>query len=400
MDKSGDSAGDEAGHRGALGGAPAAGGRRQSRAAAFVLALSVAAATIAGCAPTRVSEAIDVLRDINAGTSPSTLKSEAPPPERRSISFAVDGRSHRGDLYVPAEPALAGMVLVPGAARTGRDDPRLVAFANTFARARFEVLVPELERMRQLQVTSDDARILADAALHMADRAPDRPLGMTAISFALGPAVLALFEPAVDEAVGLVVAVGGYYDLGEAITFFTTGSYRSGPGEPWRHRKPNAYGKWVFVLSNASRLEDPRDRAALREMAERKMDDLDADVADLARELSPQGKPVYALITNRDPERVPTLIENLPAAMQTEIRALDLSRLPLGSLETDFILIHGRDDPIIPETQSVAFAETVGDRAHLYLVDSLGHVNPEPPGPVDAVKMIGAVYRVLSFRDG
>lgn len=353
-----------------------------------------------GCSPSRLVDSIDVLGDINAGTAPSALKEKTPPPERRAIVFAHEGRRYDGDLYVPGEPAKAALVLVPGAARTGRDDTRLVAFATTLARARFEVLVPELERMRKLQVTSDDARILADAALFMARTRPGRPLGMAAISFAVGPAVLALLEPDVDAAVDFVVAVGAYYDLQQAITFFTTGSYRADAGEPWRHREPNAYGKWVFVLSNLPRLHDPADRKVLAEMARRKLDDLDADVADLAAELGPQGGAIYALITNDDPARVTALLRDLPAPMQAEIRALDLSRIPLQTLDTQFVLIHGRDDPIIPETQSMAFAEAAGDRAHLYLIHSLSHVDPEPPGPADAVRLISAAYRVLTLRDG
>jgi len=47
-----------------------------------------------------------------------------------------------GDLYLPAGKARAAMVLVPGAAVMGRDEPRLKALARTFARASIAVLVP------------------------------------------------------------------------------------------------------------------------------------------------------------------------------------------------------------------------------------------------------------------
>ena len=130
------------------------------------------------------------------------------------------------DLYQPAEGARAGMILVPGVAPTGKDDRRLVAFANTIARAGFEVLVPDLARMRALQVSAADAPLLASAAQWMAQRDPDRPLGITAISFAGGPAVLALAEPEARGRIDFVLTVGGYYDLPAVITFFTTGAFR------------------------------------------------------------------------------------------------------------------------------------------------------------------------------
>ena len=54
--------------------------------------------------------------------------------------------------------------------------------------------------------------------------------------------------------------IGGYYDVEAVLTFFTTGYFRDGPDGQWRHREPNAYGKWVFVRSNAARLASPEDR--------------------------------------------------------------------------------------------------------------------------------------------
>jgi hypothetical protein len=351
-----------------------------------------------GCSPQRTAETVSILMEI---ADTAGRRGQREHVERTTITFAVEGRRHEGDLYVVRAPPKATMILIPGAAPAGREDPRLVAFANTFARARFEVFVPELERMRELQVSAADARILADAALYMAERDPGRPLGMAALSFALGPSVLALFEPGVESRADFILAVGGYYDLEQVITYFTTGHYRATPAEPWRYREPNAYGKWVFVLSNAQRVDDQQDQEILRRMAERKIENLAADVSDLAQRLGPEGRNIYALITNHDPERVPELLEALPPDIQAEIHALDISRKPVHTLDVEFILIHGRDDAIIPFTQSVALAEAVEpERAHLYLIDGLDHVDPEAPGLVDGFKMIQAVYRLLAIRDG
>ena len=55
------------------------------------------------------------------------------------------------------------MVLVPGAAVLGRDEPRLQALARTFARAGFVVLVPELPEVRRLALSRVDADRVASA---------------------------------------------------------------------------------------------------------------------------------------------------------------------------------------------------------------------------------------------
>jgi pimeloyl-ACP methyl ester carboxylesterase len=362
---------------------------------AALLLVLVAAMPLWGCSPQRTIEAAGILREVAAIPDPGREQ-----PERRIVTFGVEGRQHEGDLYVPREPPKASMIMVPGVAPTGREDPRLIAFADIFARARFEVLVPDVEGMRRARVSTADARVLADAVLFMAERDPERPLGMAALSFALGPSVLALFEPGIERHTDFILAIGGYHDLEQALTYFTTGYYRLNPGEPWRRRELPGWGKWAFVLANADRIESRRDEDLLRRMAERKIANVAADVSDLAHRLGPEGRSVYALMTNGDPERVADLVEALPTAVWAEIRALDLSRRPIEALDVEFILIHGRDDPVIPFTQSVTFAESMGpSRAHLYLIDNLNHVNPEAATLMDTLKMVQAVYRLLSIRD-
>jgi len=367
---------------------------------ALLIMATTAVGALSGCSLGRVTESVRVLADISAGEEPSALKETTAKPMRRSIAFEVDGRQHRADLYLPGDEALAGMVLVPGVAPAGRNDPKLVAFANTLARARFEVLVPDLPRLRALQVSGDDARVLADAAIHLDRRSAGQPLAMTAISFAAGPAVAALFEPDMKDRVSLLITVGGYYDLQAVITFFTTGYYRADARAPWQYRRPNAYGKWVFVLSNAPRLDDPADRLALEAMARRKIGDPEADISDLTKDLGPDGRAVEALLANRNPDQVPDLLAALPPAIAAEVRALDLSHRDIRALDVHFVLVHARDDPVIPETESIAFAAATPGHAELFLLDGLHHVDASGLGLVDKLKLVDAVHTVLAFRDG
>ena len=142
--------------------------------------------------------------------------------------------------------------------------------------------------MRSLQVTARDAGPIADSARFLDERGGGRPLGMAAVSFAVGPAIIALDEPAAAGRVDFFIAIGGYYDLEALITYVTTGFYREQEAGPWSYRPPNVYGKWVCVLTNSARIADPDDRATLFEMARRKLDDADADVTDSAIALGPK----------------------------------------------------------------------------------------------------------------
>jgi pimeloyl-ACP methyl ester carboxylesterase len=357
---------------------------------------------LGACSVDRTLEAIDVLGDISARDGPSALKRSTPEPRRRAVDYRIDERTSHGDLYFGPDPR-AGVVLVPGAARGGKDDPRLVAFANTLARARFVVLVPDIESLRELKVSPADARAVADAVRHLsaAIPGPDRKtVGIVAISYAAGPAVLAALEEDARAHVRFVLSIGGYYDLEAVVTFFTTGYYRVPGNDRWLHREPNAYGKWVFVKSNAERLESPKDRVTLSEMADRKLDDLRADVGALAASLDGEGRRVWALLANADPNSARGLIADLPPAVRRDLVALDISRRDLSRLAARLILVHGRDDAIIPFTESEAFAAKLPDgQARLHVVDSLAHVDLGPSGMLDGIAMVRAVYGLLEERD-
>ena len=372
------------------------------------LAVAALAVFLSGCSPLRGYEAMQVAKDIAAAGGPSGLKESRPAPRRRALAYEVEGRASSGDLYLPGDRVEAALVLVPGAAVNGKDDPAFVAFAEALARARFAVLVPEIANLRQLKVRATDARKIADAVRHLAGFAPQgdaegegAPVGIAAVSYAVGPAVMAAATPDAGPLVRFVAAVGGYYDLEAVITFFTAGVFRAGPDEPWQSATPNAYGKWVFLRSNSDFISLPQDRRLLLAMAERKLRDLEAEISDLAAGLSPEGRSVYALLENRDPEKVGQLIGTLPARVRAEIRALDLKNLDLGQVSARILLVHGRDDRIIPYSESLALAAAAGEpQAELFLVDNLAHVDLGPGSLDDQLTLWRVVYRLLEERDG
>lgn len=342
-----------------------------------------------------------MLADVAAGAKPSLFKTTMPAPSRKSVTYKVGTRIYVGDLYRPAEPPLAALVLVPGALAAGRDDPRLVAFAETLARARFETLVPDMPTVRALELRAADAGDVADAVIHMSGfvETSGLPLGIVALSYAAGPAILAALEPGIGARIAFILAIGGYYDADAVLTFFTTGYYRDPPGGPWRHRTPNAYGKWLFVAGNARLVADKRDGDLLSRIAERKLDDLAADVGDLVARLGSEGRSIYDFTTNVDPERSTSLIARLPQAVRDQIDALDLKRRDLARLKPALILVHGRDDAIIPESESMALADAApSGRARLYLIERLSHIDLGPVGLVDAVNLWRAIDALLMER--
>jgi pimeloyl-ACP methyl ester carboxylesterase len=355
----------------------------------------MALAALAGwvvVSPPRLIEAASLLYGLATGQVPAAT------PEAES--WAANGRRYSGDLY-GAMDARAAILLVPGAAETGKDDPRLIAFARGLAAHRFLVLVPDLPGPKALRISSEDIVEIVESAAYLAGVFQGRgPLGIAAISYGVGPAILAARDERIGGKVGFVAAAGGYYDAARVVTFFTTGFWRERDDEAWRRGRPNAYGKWVFVLANAARLDDWGDRERIAAIARAKLRDLTANVAPIEAALGPEGRAVMALLDNPDPELVPQLIATLPTRIQAEIAALDLANKDLSAFQPRVLLIHGRDDAIVPYSESMSLARALGPGARLFLLDSLSHASLTPGSLRDVWRLWLACDVLLRLRDG
>lgn len=362
------------------------------------LAVMLLALALIG-SPWRAYEAARLLLDLAALDAPDSQR-RTPPMMRAPVTYEVDHRTYRGDVYRPLEEPQAGLVLLHGASPLGKDEPRLVDFAATLASTRFVVLVPDLVGLRQLKLRAVAARDIADAVLYMQATpglAPNNRIGIVSLSVASGPALLAAAEPRIRERLGFILAIGGYYDMLDMLTFSTTGDFKN--GAQWHHREPNEYGKWVLVLSNVDQLPAASDRRVLTAIARRKLKDPRADVTTLAARLSPQGRAVYDFVNNTDRQRVQELFAQLPINIKSEIQALSLSKRDLSGIKAQVILVHGLDDPMIPYTESVALAGALPpSQVRLFLVNGLVHVDLKP-APVDYWRIYRAVYTLLLERD-
>jgi pimeloyl-ACP methyl ester carboxylesterase len=367
----------------------------------FLALLLVVSLCVAGCVSPRGQEARDLLTDIAAGDGPSRLKETAPEPSRVTIRYRGAAGPAIADLYRSAASPRGAVVVVPGLTPDGKDDARLVAFAKSLARAQFLVLVPDIANTRSLKVSAADSAFIGDAIDELAQRAAGgggRSLGLVAISYAVGPALLAASQTPAGRHVRFVVAIGGYYDIEAAIGFVTTGYYRAADGS-WQRLAPNEGGKWVFVRSNVDRVADPGDRDRLRWIGERRLTNPAGEIGDLVARLGPDGRAVYDLVSNSDPARVPALIGRLPAAVRDELRRLDLRGRDFRAITGPIFLIHGRDDAVIPFSESVKLAEALGPRADLTILDHFAHVEAGDIGFADGLRLWDAAIRILEQRD-
>jgi pimeloyl-ACP methyl ester carboxylesterase len=288
---------------------------------------------------------------------PPLLSRLTPPPSVRPLAIPPEGLALAADLYQPFTPwPSRNVVLVHGLSPAGKGDPRLQEAARLLARAGFRVLVPTVPGLTRLRLRPDDAETVVQAIKALRSWGRVQVLG---ISVGAGPALLAAADPRVAGEVSAVLSLGGYASTVELLRYFLTGTYRYGAVAGQARPDPRAVSE--FIQANADLLDD----AALR------------------------------LVDNRDPARVEPLVRDLSPQLRDLLETLSPERV-IGRLRGRLLLIHGKNDPAVPFTESLRLAEVARGRVptSLVLLEVVGHVEPEaaPLGRWDAVGELLALW--------
>lgn len=323
----------------------------------------------------RFCEPLWVIVDLASGQNPSPLKFLTEKPLRLPVFYTEGERTHFGDLYLPPKGPKAAIVLVPGAVPMSNSDPRLVALADTLARVGFAVLAPDMEGFQKLEIRPENIREVADALLWFSKQpqlAVGGRIGCGALSYAAGPALLASLEPDVRERVRFLILIGGYYDLQETIAYLAS----SHPSD--EERITVDYGRGVFLQSCLAYLNDERDRHTLETLAKAWLFGHHANPSDFFGQVGPQGKALLSLLV--DSTTPGCKGKDLPPRLVEDFKKLSPSSADLSLLKARVILVHGKRDPLIPYTQSLALLDHLPPgQSRLFLFDSLiGHVDLHP----------------------
>jgi pimeloyl-ACP methyl ester carboxylesterase len=331
-------------------------------------------------------------------------------PKIQEVSYRGPRRMVRADLYLPRSGCQgSGILLNHGVIDTGKDDPRLKRFAVILCRAGFVVFVPDLEGMRSFHISPSDTGEVQGAFEELVSREETRPdsCGIFSFSYGAGPAMIAACRPEIRQKVRFLVSFGGYYDLKNVLSFIATGHFEFGDHRYFR--KPQEYGKWVFLANNLDLVESPADRAVLKDIVQIKLRDEKAPVDHYLARLGGEGKNVLNLLSHGNPSQTEGFIRRLPVSVQSTMKAMNVSPV-LKNLRADLILVHGEDDDLIPFTETLRLAEAAPDPGKVYLqiLKTYAHVDPEShPSSLrdlftiylpEGWKLWGLIYQLMAYR--
>jgi pimeloyl-ACP methyl ester carboxylesterase len=247
------------------------------------------------------------------------------------VAATIGGVS--GDLYSPGQPAPA-IVLIPGAAPGGKDDPRVIRVAYALARAERVVFVPTLELAERRFVEEDIDRI-ARCTVALAEHEIVRGR-VTLLGFSYGGsfALVAAADPQLDGRLAQVAVFGAYYDLVGLVQAVTTGvSLVDGRRIPWEGH-PLAQ---AILRARAVTLAPEREQNAL----------LVALEGGSPEELGPRARAIYDLLVNEDPDRTFDLAARLPEQARDLLARFSPSSVA-DRIAVPVVAMHSTDDPAVP----------------------------------------------------
>jgi pimeloyl-ACP methyl ester carboxylesterase len=296
--------------------------------------------------------------------------------------MATDTTYSRGGEVLPAtvfRPAgrarpLPAWVVLHGLTRTGRAHPSLIRFASAVASAGNLVFVPDIPEWRALRVApaiTVSTIAAAVAALQRRSDVQHDRVGIFGFSFGATQALVAASQPDTAALLAGIAAWGGYCDLQRLFRFGLTGAHEL-DGTTWQ-TQPDPYGPWIMAgnyLTRVPGLEDAGPVAdALLTLATEAGDRgmyawepvFDASKRRLREPLALRHRELFDMLapetTQRRPdeERVLQLADTL-AATVVRVDPLLEPRPFLGDVAVPVVFAHGRDDRLIPFSETLRLA--------------------------------------------
>jgi pimeloyl-ACP methyl ester carboxylesterase len=307
--------------------------------------------------------------------------------ERRAVPYPAAGGRGRAYVFHPRGRPSGTYLVLPGLHFLGPDDPRFDKFARSLAASGLLVVAPFIGAFTRLRL---DVSMFADAeaALDLAERlSAEHGLGAPAV-FSISFGSTLAFHLGARRRPRRLVVFGGFHDFVRTVRFAVTGTIEHRGRSLACARDPlNAPVVFLNLLEELALDErggsDGRDQlaAAWLEMVHRtwgKMELKRAGARDpiahaIARSLPSELRTAFL--------RGCTLEDGALAWLEP---ALERGQASLGfvdpaaslrAVRCPVVLVHGRDDDVIPYTESVELFDALPREARraLHLTGAFGH---------------------------
>jgi len=288
------------------------------------------------------------------------------------VTYPCGNRTIAANLYRPAgQRRHSGIILAHGAIKDGKDDSALRLAGKSLARAGYVALIPQLDNLCRFRLHPDDIEALVASFQYLSrQKFTSDKIGMMGVCLSAPLVLLAAAEPSISQDIAVISSWGSYYNIKDWVQAVITEhcTYR-GETKPWKPRVALAEEvfNWLIEL-----VPSPSDRVCIEEMLR------ESSSASAETSLSPSGRAMYELLTNRDPERVGELWARLDHKTQQTLASLS-PHLRIDQLQAKMVIIHTLVDDAIPSVESLKLADAIEDENKVYfrIFHQFTHVSVE-----------------------
>ena len=295
-------------------------------------------------------------------------------PVREEVRYPALYGLGLADIYrIPDGKRRAAVLLFLGVNPTGRDDDRIVNLGNALARAGFVVMIPWSPSMmeKRIEASEIDNLVLAFKHLKEQDYVDPQRVGMGGFCVGASIAAVAASHTNINDDVAFLNFSGGYYDAQDLLKQITSrSSFYSGIVEPWA---PDSLTNETFANHLIESLEDIAERELLTSIfvEQRRISSFDP------QHLSTQGLAAYRLLSGVTLEETDALLAQLPSTFQDQLKLISPST-NIGDLKARVMIMHDREDNLVPSEESRRLADALASRGNFYYTEFslFQHVDP------------------------
>ena len=236
---------------------------------------------------------------------------------------------------------------------------------------------------------SDSLNIGAHKYLQAREFVDPGKMGMGGFCIGASFALVAAADPRINDDVVFLNAFGPYFDASYLLLQVASRSrLYGGRSEPW---DPDQLTLRVLANELIETIEDPRENRMLSRLFLEGQDVPDAELEGLTT----QADGIRRLLQGTSLEEAEEIYENLPADFRANMASISPSNHVAG-LKARLMILHDRNDRMVPAAESRRLAEALEDRGDFRYTEVLAfdHVRPDSGGGLWQLAKEGAkLYR-------
>ncbi|MCC6626649.1 MAG: hypothetical protein IT340_04510 [Chloroflexi bacterium] len=251
-----------------------------------------------------------------------------------------------GDLYRPSTGGPhPGIVVCLGVVPFGVDHPQVPRLGEALARAGFAALLYWSPAMRDFRLDPADGEDIASAYAALLARPDIDPARSGLLGTCVGGAfaLMAAASLRIRDRVAFVAAYAAYASMWTLARDIASASRdRDGGREPWA---VDPLTRTVYVHSVTALLEPGEAQRLCDAGADRREQPAPAGLSEAGQALAP-------LLGALDPDEAEAMMQRLPAALRERLTALSPTTYLRDLRAPLIVLMHDREDPVIPVSES------------------------------------------------